>query len=83
MAGENRSKAGKLFDNFVEVLNECVKPGDDGVASNPGAATLNVIRQFLKDQNIAADEDRHEGLKTLKEQTKKLPFDEAPGERDL
>lgn len=70
----------RLFNNFVDALNDCVKPEADGSPAKPGAPILNVIRQFLKDQNISADPATHNGLQDLSKNSKKLPFAEAPGD---
>jgi hypothetical protein len=79
-APSNRSRAEELYDHFVDRLIDVVKPLPDGTKPVPEAAALNVVRQFLKEQNIAADDDKHPGLKELKKQT--LPFAERPNEDD-
>ena len=76
----NRTRQETLFDQFVDVLVKMTEPGEDGSPPNPGAPMLGVIRQFIKDQNISADEDRHEGLQKLTGNTCKLPFSEKPRE---
>lgn len=81
--GSNRTQKEKLFDQFVDILVEMTKPGEDGKPPNPGAAMANVVRQFIKDQNLSGDDDKHEGLKTLKQQSHALPFEEKPHEGDL
>lgn len=82
MAGENQTREQRLYNNLVDALNAIVEPVEDK-APQVGAATLNVIRQFLKDQNIAADEDQHQGLNTLANNTRKqLPFQRPPDDTD-
>jgi hypothetical protein len=80
-AKPNRTKAEDLYDHFVDRLVDLVKPDADGTPPKPDAASLNVVRQFLKEQNISADEDKHTGLKELKEKHK-LPFGRPPSEED-
>lgn len=62
---------GEVFDGFVEVMADIVKNGEETVTDSgeivrtrPKAATLGVIRQFLKDQNITAAPE-HSGVKKL------------------
>ncbi|SKA17857.1 hypothetical protein SAMN02745126_04010 [Enhydrobacter aerosaccus] len=82
MSGKsNRTRTEELFDHFVDRLIDVVKPGAAGTKPVPDAASLNVVRQFLKENNIQADDDKHEGVKTLKKHS--LPFAEDPGEGDL
>lgn len=76
----NRTRTEELFDHFVDRLIDVVKPDKEGTPPRPDAASLNVVRQFLKENNIAADEDRHNGLQNLKKHS--LPFEELPNERD-
>lgn len=86
IGGSNRTPLERLFDDFVDVLREKVKGSvdDEGKRTPCSAADLNVIRQFLKEQNISADDDRHEGLKDLKSGVRKqMPFSEGPSEDDL
>lgn len=82
----NRSKEEQIYDNLVEIMVETTKPDDEGKAPRLEAATLNAIRQFLKDNNIGADPETHSGLQTLDKQTKaqgrQAPFAERPGEDD-
>lgn len=82
----NRSKEEQIYDRFVDTLLEVTKPDEDtGKPPVLEAATLNAVRQFLKDQNIGADPDTHSGLKALDERTtpkRKAPFSE-PNEGDL
>lgn len=80
MSKPNRTRSEELFDHFVDRLIDVVKPDKDGVAPVPDAAALNVVRQFLKEQNISADEDKHEGLQKM--QKHKLPFGRPPSEED-
>lgn len=79
-AKPNRSRSEELYDHFVDRLIDVVKPRADGAVPVPDAASLNVVRQFLKENNIAADDDRHKGVKELKKHS--LPFAEQPNERD-
>lgn len=80
----NRSRPEKLMDQFVDILVEITKPDKDGNPPNPGAAMTNVIRQFLKDQNVSVDDDKHEGMIRLKENVaaNPMPFAEKPGDGD-
>lgn len=80
----NKTRTEKLMDQFVDILVKITAPDPaTGEAPNPGAPMTNVIRQFLKDQNIAADDDKHEGLQKLKQQSHTLPFAERPNDGDL
>lgn len=81
----NRSKEEQIYDRFVDTLLEVTKP-DEGTGKAPvlEAATLNAVRQFLKDQNVGADPDTHSGLGALEKRAegRKAPFAE-PNEEDL
>lgn len=54
----SKDKLNSIYDQFVNELEKMltegktVVAGDDVVKVSPDAATLNVIRQFLKDQNF-------------------------------
>lgn len=54
----SKDKLKSIYDQFVNELEKMltegktVVAGDDVVKVSPDAATLNVIRQFLKDQNF-------------------------------
>lgn len=63
---------GKLHEGLTK---ELLKRVEDGTAS---AADLNVARQWLNDNNIAADPGRNPGLQKLTEAVgvDSLPFDE-------
>jgi hypothetical protein len=63
---------GELHEGLTKELLKRVK---DGTAS---AADLNVARQWLNDNNVAADPGRNPGLKKLNEAISEdtLPFDE-------
>ncbi len=68
-----------LFDKFAEVLNDTLDNGkavvdkDTGelVRVTPDAATLNVVRQFLKDTNTNVAPGTHKATNDL---AAKLPF---------
>jgi hypothetical protein len=69
---------GNVFDDFVETVADIAKNGEieltkegEPVRVTPKAATLGVIRQFLKDQNIQATSE-HVGIKKLLD----IPFSE-------
>jgi hypothetical protein len=78
----NRSRIEELFDHFVDRLLDVVKPDGSGNISVPEAAYLNVIRQFLKENSMSADADRHDGLRELRTRANH-PFAEEPSEDDL
>lgn len=64
----------KLFDKFVEFLEDGMTNGfenPDGDRIAAGAGQLNVVRQFLKDNNITADQSH---LKQMMPVTMSLPF---------
>jgi hypothetical protein len=82
MSGPKRTTqdAADIFDGFVDTLKDIVKHGEtevtkDGevVKVSPKPATLNVIRQFLKDQNINAA-PTHKGLSSLAASAVQMPF---------
>jgi ABC-type antimicrobial peptide transport system ATPase subunit len=71
MTKKTTQDLGQVFDGFVEVITDIVKNGEEEVTKDgdvvrvkPKAATLGVIRQFLKDQNITASPE-HKGIKKL------------------
>ena len=73
-----------LHDVLSETLLDRLKNGEttknkdgDPVTIPVTAATLNVARQWLNDNQVSADPRRHKGLKKLGEAIKDLPF-EAP-----
>lgn len=74
--------AAEIFDGFVDTLKTIVTEGEiladeDGkaVRKTPSPATLNVIRQFLRDQNISATPE-HAGLASLaRASSTALPFE--------
>lgn len=83
----NRTREGRLYDQLVDVMLEATKPDDDGKVPVLEAASMNAVRQFLKDQNVGADPAEHSGLKELNrrvngEPSRKAPFPE-PSEEDL
>jgi ferritin len=68
-----------LFDKFAEVLKDTVENGKTVVdkegelqSITPDAATLNVVRQFLKDQNVSVVPGTNDVVNDL---AKSLPFD--------
>lgn len=68
-----------LFDQFAEVLRKTIVDGKtvvdkDGevVQLTPDAATLNVVRQFLKDTGTNIAPGTHEVVNDL---ASRLPFD--------
>jgi hypothetical protein len=70
----------EIYDGFVDTLKEIVKHGETYVDSEgevkrktPAPATLNVIRQFLKDQNIQATA-AHKGLREVSAGARLYPF---------
>lgn len=66
MAGlSNRTLEEELYDELVKSLLARVKSGE------ATAAQLGVVRQFLKDNSISADKDKHPALGAL---AKSLPF---------
>lgn len=82
-AGSNRTRKEVLFDQFVDILVEITAPDPTTQKpANPGAAMANVVRQFIKDQNISVDEDLHAGVQKLKENARALPFDDKPDDDD-
>ena len=71
MTRKTTKDLGNVFDDFVETLADIAKNGEEEVTKDgdvvrikPKAATLGVIRQFLKDQNITASPE-HKGIKKL------------------
>lgn len=82
--------AAEIFDGFVDQLKDIVKNGEKVVTDEgeekrktPSPATLNVIRQFLRDQNITAS-PAHKGVQALAQaEATRLPFevDEDGNER--
>jgi hypothetical protein len=71
MTKKTTKDLGEVFDGFVEAIADIVKNGEETVTQDgevvrtkPKAATLGVIRQFLKDQNITASPE-HKGIKKL------------------
>lgn len=79
----NKTRQQQLFDNFVDILVEMTEPDPETGQRDLGAPMASVIRQFIKDQNISADEEKHQGLKRLAEQGRSLPFTETPNEGDI
>ena len=83
MSGENQTREQRLYNNLVDAMNEIVKPDEKGNPPKVDAASLNAIRAFLKDHNISADEDQHQGLKQLGDNARKqLPFARPPSGAD-
>jgi hypothetical protein len=81
--------AADIFDGFVDTLKEIVTKGETVVTEDgevmrktPSPAALNVVRQFLKDQNITAT-SAHKGLASLAAKATALPFsvDEENGDQ--
>ena len=75
---------GGVFDKLVDTFDDILTNGEqettrdgDVVRVKPKAATLNTIRQFLRDQNINASPEHHAGLKEVAGKTFALPF-QAP-----
>ncbi|MCD7779989.1 MAG: hypothetical protein LUH05_04885 [Candidatus Gastranaerophilales bacterium] len=70
-------KERKLYDKFVDKLNDLLD--SEEITSKE----LNVILNFLKDNDIKAQSDVHQGLVNLKAKLSDLPFDvdELPIER--
>lgn len=64
-AGANRPLEEELYDELVKSLLARVRTGE------ASAAELGVVRQFLKDNSISADKDKHPQLGAL---AKSLPF---------
>ena len=67
-----------LTDTLLDRIKngEVVKTKEGGVATVPvTAATLNVARQWLNDNQVAADPTRSQRLKKLKASVADLPFD--------
>ena len=62
-------KFAELHEKLTEQLLERVK---SGAAT---AADLNVARQWLNDNKVAADPNRNAGLKALDKSITDLPFD--------
>jgi hypothetical protein len=74
----------EIYDGFVDTLKDIVKHGETYVDGDgelkrktPAASTLNVIRQFLKDQNMQATA-AHKGLREVSAGARLYPF--KPGE---
>lgn len=70
----------EIFDSFVDTLKDIAKNGETVVTEDgevkrktPSPATLNVIRQFLKDQNITAS-PAHKGLREVSQSATLYPF---------
>ena len=61
------SKESELYDKFVQVLS-------DKLDGDPTGKELEVVMNFLKQQNIQAT-TKHEGLKHLSDKVVMLPFD--------
>lgn len=78
MKTDNKAMQG-LFDQFADILKETLVEGkavvdkDSGeiVRVTPDAATLNVVRQFLKDTNTGIAPGSNE---TVNDISKHLPF---------
>lgn len=70
-------KERKLYDKFVDKLNDLLD--SEEITSKE----LNVILNFLNDNDIKAQSDVHQGLVNLKAKLSDLPFDvdELPIER--
>lgn len=76
-----------LFDKFAEVLKDTVENGKSSIDKEtgeivrltPDAATLNVVRQFLKDQNIGVAPGTNAVVNSI---ASKLPFDGTEYEED-
>lgn len=71
-----------MFDHMVDTMNSILKDGEEHVTKDgevirtkPKAATLGVIRQFLRDQNINASHENHAGLNALATKFSDAPFD--------
>jgi hypothetical protein len=74
-----------MFDSMVDTMASILKDGEETVTKDgdvvrckPKAATLGVIRQFLRDQNINASPEHHDGLSILATKFRDAPF--APDE---
>lgn len=89
MARTSKKSLEGLFDAFADLLAKQLEDGrtvvtKDGevVQIDPDAATLNVVRQFLKEQGIEADGDNgnNERLNHLRNV---VPFKADEAEEDL
>ena len=67
-------KLSKLHEMLCDELTERLKNGEDGERAAP--ATLNVIRQFLRDNNIDGTLENNEALQDL---MKELPTEFLEG----
>lgn len=65
-----------MSDNFQklheELTKQLLKRVEEGTAT---AADLNVARQWLNDNKVAADPNTNKGLKALADGMKSLPFE--------
>lgn len=68
-------KLNRLFDKMIDEMQDRLDNGEgtteDGAKIKASAATLNTVRQFLKDQGIGADQEHSDPVKRL---TTSLPF---------
>lgn len=76
----------ELFDQFAEVLKDTIVNGKTAVDKDgevvkltPDAATLNVVRQFLKDTGTNVAPGTHEVVNDI---AKSLPFDGSEHQDD-
>ena len=85
----NKSRLEALHDALATEMARILKDGEvavdketgEAVRTTPAAATLNAIRQFLKDNNIEAPHDGTPAINSLRDAVTRLPFGEDP--RDL
>jgi hypothetical protein len=76
----DKSRLEALHDLLATEMNNILKNGKivvvDGEATkvSPDAATLNAVRQFLKDNSIEAPHGGTEAINGLKESVTRLPF---------
>lgn len=81
----DEKKLSEVFDDLVDKLHDIVKHGEDAVVGeaivkvSPKPATLNVIRQLLKDNNIQAKRGSKNKLGQL---ANELPVFSEDEERD-
>ncbi len=62
-----------MEDELDKLYSELCTALKDKLKDKPTASDLNVVRQFLKDNDVTADPSRNKPLNTL---VKNLPFDE-------
>jgi hypothetical protein len=76
MSAAKESKLKQLHDDLAKKLTDLIKEAD------PAAATLNVARQFLRDNGINCDPDNPsdalQGLKSAAERLDEFDDDDIP-----